>query len=159
MASNSAPRKRRITRQYSTLCICCEETIESDDKYAQVYPCGHDYCTNCLLNEHAMRGASPLVCKCNGQVISHKIVEQGLFNDDTVEYPTEAAPSTTTVDDETIENYRPFTLLLKKKLNDLRSAEEGQISIIYFATSYSQQYRKKLADGAQDISVGINILC
>jgi hypothetical protein len=84
MASNSAPRKRRITRQSSTMCICCEETIESDDKYAQVYPCGHDYCTNCLLNEHAMRGASPLVCKCNGQVTSHKIVEQGLFNDDMI---------------------------------------------------------------------------
>ena len=80
-----------------------------------------------------MRGASPLVCKCNGQVISHKIVERGLVNDDRVEYPTEAKPSTT-VDDETIENHRPFTLLLKKKLNDLRSAEEGQISIIYFAT-------------------------
>ena len=79
MASNSAPRKRRITRQSSTLCICCEETIESDDKYAQVYPCGHDYCTNCLLNEHAMRGASPL-----GKVMdklhhtSHKSVERGL---------------------------------------------------------------------------------
>ena len=57
-----------------------------------------------------------------------------MVSDDRVEYPTEAAPSTTTVDDETIENYRPFTLLLKKKLNDLRSAEEGQISIIYFAT-------------------------
>ena len=55
-----------------------------------------------------------------------------MFNDDDdrVEYPTEAAPSTATVDDETIENHRPYTLLLKKKLNDLRSAEEGQISII-----------------------------
>ena len=39
-----------------------------------------------------------------------------MFNDDTVEYPTEAAPSAATVDDETIENHRPYTLLLKKKL-------------------------------------------
>lgn len=108
--------KRRIIRQSSTLCICCEETIESDDKYAQVYPCGHDYCTNCLLKEHRSVAFS---CKVMDKTVtSQKLFERGSAcnDDDTVEYPTETAPSTATVDDETIENCRPFNLLLKERL-------------------------------------------
>ena len=51
-------------------------------------------------------------------VTSQKLFERGSAcnDDDTVEYPTETAPSTATVDDETIENCRPFNLLLKERL-------------------------------------------
>jgi len=101
MASNSGYRNRRITRQSSTICICCNKTIESDDKYAEVYPCGHDYCTDCLLNEHAMRGASPLQCKCGSQVTSHItkcLVEMIRI----IRMMSTMRP---------IENERPFTLL------------------------------------------------
>ena len=73
-------------------------------------------------------------------VTSQKLFERGSAcnDDDTVEYPTEAAPSTATVDDETIETARSYL----NKSNHLHSYKfRIDKAIFYYLWQYSNRYQ------------------